>query len=287
MPLLTIADLNQPREALHPYIQRAQALTDMYYRHIAEEQNDTFEYSVQIFGTSGRSRGIHASEISKCMRQIVYCIMGVERQPPIQGADVNMLMRFRLGTAIHAMIQNDWHRIAAKSGGLLHFQDEVRVNPDIGGLAQLWNIYSSCDGIFTLCDQVGQPEVRVGLEIKSISDDGFNKLKSPQADHLEQTTVYMATLNLPLMWIIYYNKSNSNFTSSYSPWLYIFDSEKWSNDLEIRFARCTHMAQVGELPDRTEGMHCKWCSFSYTCGPKTLQLRTASSPRLSQGMRRR
>ena len=285
MTLLTIADLDLPQEVLAPYIQRAQCLSELYFAHIANDQNESYSYNVDIWGTKGRSQGIHASEISKCMRQIVYCIMGVEGQPPVQDADINMLMRFRMGTAIHAMIQNDWRRIAARRDDL-QFQDEVSVSPGMGGIAALWNIHSSCDGLFTFLDGQGYPEMRVGLEIKSISGDGFQKLKAPQQDHIEQTTVYMATIDIPLMWILYYNKSNSNLTTSFSPWLFQFDRERWANDLEIRFARCTHMAQMGELPEPTDGMHCRWCSFAYTCQPKALQLRPTTSPRLSQGMKR-
>jgi len=283
--LLSIADLNQQPEVLEPYILKAQSLSAMYYQHIAADQNETYSYAVDIWGSKGRKQGIHASEISKCMRQIVYCILGTERQPPVQGADVNMLMRFRLGTAIHAMLQNDWHRIAAKSGGQLEFQDEVRVSPKLGGLAALWNIRSSGDGVFTFLDSSGYPEVRIGLEIKSASPDEFAKLKGPQSDHLEQTNVYMAALDLPLMWVLYYNKGNSNITESYSPWLFKFDANKWNYDLEIRFARCTHMAQEGELPERTEGMHCRWCSFASSCCPNILKLKTART-RLSSGMKR-
>jgi hypothetical protein len=286
MGLLSIADLNQPPEVLDYYIRRAQTLSDIYLRHIALDQNESYTYLVKIFGASERSKGIHASEISKCQRQLVYCIRGEKRQPPEDNADVNMLLRFRLGTALHVVLQNDWMRIAAKSNGTLLFKDEVAINPKMGGIAQLWNIFSSCDGVITLCDQQHNPEVRVGLEIKTCSGDSFEKLRGPQNDHMEQTLVYMATLDLPLMWILYYNKSNSNFTPPHSPWLYKFDQSKWSNDLEIRFAKCTHMAEIGELPERTEGIHCRWCSFARLCDPMTLKARS-TMPRLSDGMRPR
>lgn len=287
MPLLTTADLQQSPQALEPYLRQAQTLSDMYFRNLAEEQDETYNYTVEHYGTGTRAPGIHASEVSKCMRQIVYCVAGTERKPPVEGADVNMLMRFQIGTSVHSMVQSAFHRIAGKSGGRLHFQDEVRIHPELGGPAAVWNLRSSVDGVFTFIDELGQPELRVGLEIKTISADGFAKLRSPQKDHLEQTTIYQAALDLPLMWVLYYNKSNSNITQSFAPWLYKFDAGKWHNDLEIRFAKCTYMAQTGQMPERSEGMHCRWCSFAYACDPNILKRKSKGPMRLSAGMRRR
>lgn len=287
MGLVTIADLQQSPQALEPYLRKAQTLSDMYFKSVAEEQNETYSYKVEHFGTGTRAPGIHASEVSKCMRQIVYCILGTKRQPPVDQADVNMLMRFQVGTSIHSMLQCAFHRIADKSGGRLDFQDEIRIHPGLGGPSAIWNLRSSTDGVFTFMDDFGQPELRVGLEIKTASDNVFGKLRSPQKDHTEQTTIYQAALDLPLMWILYYNKSSSNITQSFAPWLFKFDQNKWSNDLEIRFARCTYMAQSGQLPEASEGVYCRWCSFAYTCNPNVLKRKSKGPMLASVGMRRR
>ena len=270
MPLLQIADLAQPQQVLSPLFQRAQSLSQIYFDHVANSQDDSYQYLVNIHGGGTRSQGIHASEISKCLRALVYGIMGMERIADPQHADTNMLMRFRMGHAIHGMLQNDWHRIAAASNGLMKFQHDIKVSPELGGAASVWIIYTHCDGIITLCDEYGNELIRIGLEIKSISDSGFSKLKSPQKDHLEQTTVYMATLNLPLMWLLYYNKSSSNISTSFSPFLFKFDDKLWHNVLEIRFAQATHMAQTNQVPAGTEGLHCKWCPFTHACQPAIL-----------------
>jgi hypothetical protein len=258
----------------------------MYYKNVAEEQNITYDYTVQHFGSGTRAPGIHASEVSKCMRQIVYCILGVDRRPPVDNADVNMLMRFQVGTGIHSMLQSAFHRIADKSPKL-NFEDEIRIHPGLGGPAAMWNLRSSVDGVFTFFDEFGAPELRVGLEIKTASDNVFGKLRSPQKDHIEQTTIYQAALDLPLMWLLYYNKSSSNITQSFAPWLYKFDQNKWSTDLEIRFARCTYMAQAGQMPDRSEGMYCRWCSFAHICDPAVLKRKSKGPMTMSIGMRRR
>jgi hypothetical protein len=287
MPLLTIADLAQPQRELTPYIEMAGQLSQLYFDHIARDQEETYSYTVDVFGGKTRAPGIHASEISKCLKLLVYSIMGYERKANVETADVNMLMRFRVGTALHAMIQNDWHRIALASNGRLKFDDEVKINPELGGSALLWNLHSSCDGIITFLDEHGNPILRVGLEIKTESDGQFEKLRQPREDHKEQTTLYMAALDLPLMWVLYYNKSNSNITTSFPPYLYQFDKKLWEGQLEMRFAKAQHLASIGRLPKGTEGMPCSWCPFSYDCKPSILKQQGSVRPPIAQGMRKR
>lgn len=281
MPLLSIADLAQPQEYLAMYIERASLLSQMYFDHIVRDQEEAYEYKVEVFGSKTREPGIHASEMSRCQKLLVYSIMGAERKIDVETVDGNMLMRFRLGTAIHAMIQNDWHRIAAKSGGSIRFEDEVRINPSLGGVASVWGIHSSCDGVITFLDQHGQPYMRVGVEIKSASADDYKDIRQPKTDHKEQTTLYMATLDLPLMWVLYYNKSNSNITTSYPPFLYQFDRQLWEQTLEKRFATAQSHAAAGVLPTGTEGPQCSWCPFSWHCKPAFLKPRGSNRPPIS------
>jgi hypothetical protein len=272
MTLQTIADLSQPTERLTPCLSWAQQLSRLYFAHVQENQDNTYEYNIRIFGSSGRSQGVHASELSKCPRSLVYGIQGVERRSDPTGVDVNMLTRFKLGHAIHAMVQEDWKQIATTSNGAITFEAEVPIKPDSSDIAKQWNIHSSCDGVITgwgaPADKDKYPAVRIGLEIKSISDDGFKKLQKPQADHIEQTHVYMRALDLPLMWLLYYNKNNSNITPSITPFLFTFDSKLWDK-LEMRIAKYTFMAEKNQIPERKTGMYCRWCPFTWICNPPT------------------
>lgn len=272
MPLLTINDLNQPLKEVLKYVDMANGLSNVYIDYITNSQEDDQSYKTEVFGTKGRSKGVHASEISKCNRALVLGIMGIERKVDTSNNDINMLMRFKVGHAVHSMLQNDWKQIAKKSKGLITFKDEVKIEPGNSEIAKLWNIHSRCDGIITCYGDYNKtsPQIRVGLEIKTISDDGYSKLKAPQADHLEQTTLYMKALDLPLMWICYYNKNNSNFTPSHNPFLFTFDKNVWDNILEMRIAKCTYLADTNNIPDCTEGIHCRWCSFSWHCKPPLL-----------------
>lgn len=286
MPLLTIADLDQPQAVLEPLLLMVRELSSIYYDFIDRDQNEGYKYTVQIFGGSSKARkpGIHASEISKCERVMVYSLMETERKPNEEGIATNMLMRFKLGHAVHAMVQNDWHRIA-KENPNIEFDDEVRIHPGLGGKAEEWNLMSSCDGVVTILRD-GVPQVRLGVEIKTESGPQFDKLRKPRADHLEQVCHYMAALDLPLMWTFYYNKSNSNITNSQNPWIFPFDKALWEDGLEMRFARAQHQADTKTLPDRKEGMQCDWCSYGHTCKPDRLTRRKkAHKPvQISRGM---
>jgi CRISPR/Cas system-associated exonuclease Cas4 (RecB family) len=248
-----------------------------------------YSYTVSAGPESDRKPGIHASEISNCARQLVYGI-GTERRPDPARTDVNMRRRFRLGTAVHAMIQDELMRMCAKGAFVgpngLHyymtFEPENKILPNLPGPATDHGVDSSTDGLFTVYVGVAEPEphwevvLRFLVEIKTKSKDEYDKMTKPDAPHVEQTHLYMGCLDVPITWMLYYNKSNSNYTKPISPYVFRFNEKLWS-DLELRFLRSNHMATVGQLPERTEGMHCSWCPFSYTCQPPILA-RLSSMP---------
>lgn len=295
MQLLTNADLSRPEAETAPLIGYAQKLGELWLEFLKQ---DVVPYNYEVYdgGEKQREAGIHASEMSKCMLKLVYAIMGIERRPDADKTDANMKLRFRTGTAIHAMIQTDFKRMAewytknnSQFGLALSFESELKVKKELQEVAAAWGLSSSCDGAFTFWRWDGTQWVaflRVGLEIKTSSAKSFEDRKKPESDHMEQTTLYQACLDLPLMWVLYYNKSNSNFTTPYAPWLFKFDKKRWEMDLEMRFAKAHHHAETRQLPERTEGKHCQWCPFSYACQPKVLNRPsfTNGAPIVSSGM---
>jgi len=278
MKLITIADLQT--QDLKPILEVIKGLGSHYIRFIENDLNG-YQYEVSAGPESGRKPGIHASEVSGCARRLVYGIGPTERRPDPTTTDANMRMRFRLGTAVHHAIQDDFIRMCAVpynapngSTYTLTFEPETRIDPSIGGPAAEFNVQSSTDGIFTFW-QDGQPVIRTLLEIKTASKDEFEKIKEPKLEHTEQGHVYMGCLDIPLIWFLYYNKSNSNFTHPMAPFLLRFNQKLWS-DLEIRFIHSIHMHETGQLPERTESMACRWCPFSYDCKPTILNRSSAT-----------
>lgn len=280
MQLVTIDDLNRPQAEKGLLIERAMQL-GRWYGDFKATDTGAYKYEVDIGGERARAPGIHASEISKCKRMLVYSIMGEERRPVgAEQTNVNMRMRFAVGHAVHAMVQNDFTRMCERFNGALTFQAEVRINPTLGGYAAQWNMHSSCDGMFVFLHN-GQPYLRVGLEIKTASAGEFDKLVKPHEEYLDQMCLYQRALDLPLMWVFYYNKSNSNWTNSEPPWLFQFDKNLWSTKLEPRFAEATALAQAQQLPPREESRGCAWCPFAWTCQPPSFKTQNSRGPSAS------
>jgi hypothetical protein len=264
MPLLTIDDL-ETDDALITQVANMLSGEDSFLsRYMKFLERDTGS-------ANARAPGIHASEISGCERKIVYSLNGTPRKEQTRGF---WKMKFNVGHAMHAMIQGHFHEMAKESGCAMLFDDEVKISPLLGGVSEKWNINSSCDGIITFqqpdANGVWHPIARIGLEIKTESPDGYEKLRAPKLGHIEQAHVYMKALDVPVFWFLYMNKGNQNMTDSAGPWMVKFDKNIWDN-LEARFDSVYSHARNGTLPDRDEGIVCEFCAFSHACQPNYLK----------------
>ena len=290
MKLTTIADLQT--QDIKPVLEVIRGLGSHYLRFIENDLNG-YRYEVSAGPESGRKPGVHASEVSGCSRRLVYGIGTTERIPDPTTTDANMRMRFRLGTAMHASIQDDLIRMCqagpyvAPDGTAytMLFEPEGHISPSLGGAAAEHNVQSSTDGTFQLFGPDGQLAIRFLLEIKTASSGEYDKLKEPKLEHIEQGHIYMGCLDVPLIWFLYYNKSNSNFTHPLPPFLLRFSDKLWK-DLEIRIVHAAFMNDTQALPDRSESMACRWCPWSYTCKPAILS-RKAPTPVSSAVTKRR
>lgn len=271
MALLTINDLlaNRPEDA--QYVELARRLGETYEEFLEEEEGDSHE----------RPPGIHASEISGCPRRAVYTLTGTEKREK-NATHMSMRIwkrRFKIGHKVHDMFQTDFERMAKKSGFhkilgkdyKISFVKEFRIDPTKGMYyAAKWDIYSHCDGIFVISDAAGNELIRVALEIKTMSPDEFEKTNKPKPEHIEQAHVYMACIDVPFAWFLYYNKGNQNYTDSSNPSFFItFDKAKWE-ELEARFEMFHTHAALKTLPPREEGIVCEFCPYAYTCQPTYL-----------------
>lgn len=260
MPLLTIPDLlSQSEDDVAKLIEQASRLSTQYEAYVEEDAGDGHT----------RHPGIHASEVSGCQRKIVYSLNSEGRQE--QSKNV-WKRRFKVGHAIHDMFQRDFEKMAKKSNFAITFQSEVPIAPTLQIKAAEWQIYSHCDGVFTIRETWDGPAIaRVILEIKTASPDEFDKLKGPKPEHIEQAHVYMSCLDIPLTWFLYYNKGNQNYTpSTNTSFLIRYNPEKWT-ELEKRFEQVHTHVHLKTLPDRTESIVCEFCPFSWTCKPKYLE----------------
>jgi len=268
MSLVSIADLSRPISETYRAREEAEKLKDIFIAWHTRSQFSASKFEVYLDSTGGRSNGIHASESSGCMRPTVYSLRGTDKRAP-EIVDPNMIMRFTLGKVIHAYIQHAWSCIAAESEGRITYEAEVPIHPGNSEIAKYWSIYSSCDGVIGLWDDDTQ-FARIGLEIKTQSDGSYTKMSKPDPKHLDQSTVYMKCLDLPLMWACYYNKSNSDVAISGEPYLFTYKEEIWEA-LEKRWTEQHQHALDGTLPERKTGMECSWCPYAWICDPEIPQ----------------
>lgn len=273
MPLARISDLNGPKEEVADLIDKATTLSQLY--------DDSIESDVER--DHYRAPGIHASEISKCKRRMVYNILDTPKNKV--GITKKWRQRFQMGKLIHLMIQNDFHRMAVRSNGLIQFDSEVPIHPKFQAIAAELNLHSSCDGVFTFRDHLlGPATLRVGVEIKTESPDQFEDLKAPRPEHIEQAHIYMKALDLPLFYFMYFNKGNQNNTSSIGPYLIQFNQTLWAK-LEARCRLVLKMAADREVPDREEGIHCQFCPYSAVCQPPFLSKKSGGAAKWQQPRR--
>jgi hypothetical protein len=274
MALARIADLNGPPEEVAFRVGQATRLSELYDEFVAFDQDDVHE----------RPPGIHASELYPCLRKPVYSLMNT---PKKNNVSKFWKQRFKVGSAIHEMLQRDFHKmakqdainaaktfaatIAEKMGCRLEFEDEVAVSPTHQEIAAFYKLYSHCDGIFSFFDlETDECVLRVGLEAKSKSLPEYDKLKVPEDQHIRQGHIYMACLDLPLIWFLYMNKSNQNNTDSKAPWLMVWQPEIWT-EVEARCRTALALAEKKELPPREETVICQFCPWAYTCQPLSIR----------------
>lgn len=256
MGLVHISDLTDPNA--ETLISEASNTFDLYNTFLEQETE----------GQNSRAPGIHASEVSQCQRKMVYSIWGTPKGRT--NVPARMKRIFTMGHQVHDMVQKQLGAMANTTGGHITFHKEVPIDPYSNDVARQWRIFSSCDGVFTYYHRDAtnrwSPRMRMGLEIKSMGPDEFEKLTKPKAEHIEQAHIYMACLDLPICWMLYVNKQNMNMTPCSAPWLIRFDQERWQA-LEQRFAETLQFADGGTLPNQEIGIHCSWCPYITTCAP--------------------
>ena len=159
------------------YLPKLEVFSNLYEQHIHVDDGNHSE----------RPPGIHASEISNCQLKAYYTLVGMEQR---DNPNQNPMWRrkFKIGHAIHQMIQGELHRMAKRSNGLISFADEVSITPYQSMIAQCYSIYSSCDGLITIRERDAGGSLmdvaRMAIEIKSASPKDYEKLKAPKPEHI-------------------------------------------------------------------------------------------------------
>ena len=215
-----------------------------------------------------RPAGLHASEINPCALKAYFTMTGMEKK--VIRKHSKWRKRFEHGSALHEVIQTNMQQMAESSGGEIEFDKEVEITPETSLIAARYNIYSHCDGLVRKYKVGARGERRlfgrIALEIKSASPSDYEKINKPKPEHIEQGHVYMACLNVPAIYFMYYNKGNDNIKPSNGNFMVKFNQALWER-LARRFDSWYDLIDLGKRPEKKESIVCEFCPYSWTCQP--------------------
>lgn len=227
-----------------------------------------------------RQGHFHPSAVGSCGRRNVYEYI---RAPSIQTIEPEDLDVFDMGHAVHAMLQGkmaELSRVLKPKKMGYEFRSEVgRSDGDV--LYDDFHIGGTTDGIIEVwADEWKQRGI---LEIKSIKDKNFKKLRGPKEDHVMQCHLYAFRFDCPVMWIWYFNKD----TSERKVYSLVYDPAILDAAL-ARYSAWIMHADAGTLPDREESFWaCPRCEYREVCKPPSLtKLRTKGASPTNSNLRR-
>lgn len=222
-------------------------------------------YNDTIMAEPRDSRGgvFHPSAVGACKRKSVYEYTFAPGESADTAQDREV---FRLGHAVHVIVQGHMHRLKAGDGITVYFEDEVTYDPATDELFLDFHIGGTTDGVLTL--ETKSWTQRGIIEIKSIKDKNFALLADqPKPEHLQQAHLYAKRFDCPIIWIFYYNKN----TSEYKIYTHLFDQKVYATALARFIEQLDHAAE-GTLPDREESFWgCPRCAFKALCQPAILR----------------
>ena len=211
-----------------------------------------------------RQGHFHPSAIGACGRRNVYEYICA---PAIATTDPDDLEVFDMGHAVHGLVQGKLAKLGvslATKGVGYSFREEVRFDPQTDVLYQDLHVGGTTDGILEIWTDTWKQ--RGILEVKSIKDENFTKLRGPKEDHVMQAHIYAKRFDCPIIWIWYFNKN----TSERKVYTVIFQQEIFERAV-TKYALWLSHAESGTLPDREESFYiCPRCEYREVCKPPSL-----------------
>ena len=210
-----------------------------------------------------RSGHFHPSAVGMCARRNVYEFNAAPAIPTIDPDDLEI---FDMGHAVHDIVQGKMAKLGTAGSDIEYeFAAEVPYDEETDRLYKEYGIGGTCDGVARIW-LPGAWEQRGIVEIKSMKDTLFEKLRKPKEDHLMQTHLYAYRFNCPVMWIWYYNKN----TSRRRVFPMVFDMDIFEEALR-RFNDMRLHVDAGTLPERDESWWmCPRCAYRDICKPSVI-----------------
>lgn len=222
-------------------------LIDELRVHLEEINNEPHTRALEV---------IHCSEVFYCPRAIYYCRLG---EMPVDRIKPDTRLIFDTGHAVHGQLQ-----------GYLteHFGNAIMIETECGCPDP--PLRGHIDGV--LVQDEGDD---IGIEIKSIKDEGFNRppisgsvrgANQPFKSHLWQVHCYMWATGLRSFIVLYYNKNTSEMKEFLVEW----DDSIWSDVMQR--INLIEEAVAGKTPPKgTAGRRCSECRYQHICDEKGAQ----------------
>jgi hypothetical protein len=239
---------------------------------------------------------IHASSIHRCPLFLQKDLLANESG--ISQFSVDLRLIFAYGHTAHSLYQNtlkDAVRCAEDVDEMLRYR---RISDP--GLVQMYRKHaeylshfefqfedeavvdvpellvegSHTDGIFSICLLVDNKIVRVRgiLEIKTMGEDGFDKLTKPKTEHVQQAGgVYATGLDAPFVVFVYIGKKGSS--SPMKSWTILYPVERY---LDLKQKVDSILEAVSNNKDViavAAAYECSDCSYKETCAQRVTNTR--------------
>lgn len=228
-------------------------------------RNNPVQWTTKIeWGQPRMDHIFHPSSITNPCDMYLYMeLVGAEKSEKLDG---RRLMLFDTGTVVHEQLQYYQHTMARERGHV--YVDEY---PTWKGsdLARRLHLGGSADGYCereVMVRYQGKQyllRLRILFEYKTVNESGFSALRrKPDIGYVRQVHTYMASTDIPVTILLYYNKNNSNMRAFPT----LFDYKLWT-PIEERLERLVHLADECQLPERNVGGSCSWCKFLEECDP--------------------
>ena len=192
----------------------------------------SLENSLGVPQRNNREGGFYPSMLgSYCMRLLYLAYNGLL---PEQVIDDNLQRIFDNGNFLEQRMESYFE----KMGILLDREVEAKSDsPPISGRADFLLKHQDYD--------------KIGLELKSINDKGFEALKTrPKREHTVQLQIYLHVLELPYGVVLYENKNNQKLKA----FGMLPDQDIWA---QIK-KKCSDVMSMLEPPSRCTGP--QWCN---------------------------
>lgn len=219
--------------------------------------------------TEARQGYFHPSAIGACARRNVY---EFTRADVGGGHEFEDQETYDMGHAVHDIVQTKLEKAAPMMrarGWAYTFIREIPFDKTTDLLFLDYGLGGTTDGVLEVTSPDGVSQ-RILVEIKSINQDNFDKLKAAKPDHIEQAMIYAKRFDCPIICVLYYNKNKSKMKVYY----YAFSQDVLNFVLERVSGWLQHVF-AGTLPDREEDWYmCPRCEYREICEPTIIKKKT-------------